>query len=65
MAINTGMAQLSEGLVTAATATYMLAVVAYTGEYAFGRRGRVADERHDRHAIGAIRRERATRLANR
>jgi len=42
MAINTGMAQLSEGLVTAATATYMLAVVAYTGEYAFGRRGRVA-----------------------
>jgi cytochrome c-type biogenesis protein CcsB len=42
MAINTGLAQLSEGLVTAATATYMLAVVCYTGEYAFGRRGRVA-----------------------
>jgi cytochrome c-type biogenesis protein CcsB len=42
VAINTGLAQLSEGLVTAATATYMLAVVGYTGEYAFGRRGRVA-----------------------
>jgi cytochrome c-type biogenesis protein CcsB len=42
MAINTGLAQLSEGLVTAATGTYMLAVVGYTGEYAFGRRGRVA-----------------------
>src|SRR5438132_1489234 len=42
MAINTGLAQLSEGLVTAATGAYMLAVVGYTGEYAFGRRGRVA-----------------------
>jgi cytochrome c-type biogenesis protein CcsB len=42
MAINTGLAQLSEGLVTAATGTYLLAVVGYTGEYAFGRRGRVA-----------------------
>jgi cytochrome c-type biogenesis protein CcsB len=42
MAINTGLAQLSEALVTGATGTYMLAVVAYTGEYAFGRRGRVA-----------------------
>ncbi len=42
MAINTGLAQLSEGLWTVATGTYMLAVVAYTGEYAFGRTGRIA-----------------------
>ena len=42
MAINTGLAQLSETLWTAATGTYMLAVVAYTGEYAFGRSGRIA-----------------------
>jgi cytochrome c-type biogenesis protein CcsB len=42
MAINTGLAQLSESLWTAATGTYMLAVVAYTGEYAFGRTGRIA-----------------------
>jgi cytochrome c-type biogenesis protein CcsB len=42
MAINTGLASLSEGLWTAATGTYMLAVVAYTGEYAFGRNGRIA-----------------------
>ena len=42
MAINTALAQLSEGLWTAATGTYMLAVVGYTGEYAFGRNGRVA-----------------------
>ncbi|MDQ1730443.1 MAG: hypothetical protein QOK10_602 [Pseudonocardiales bacterium] len=42
MAINTGLAQLSEGLWTVATGTYMLAVVAYTGEYAFGKSGRIA-----------------------
>ncbi|HTZ44246.1 MAG TPA: hypothetical protein VMB79_10310, partial [Jatrophihabitans sp.] len=42
MAINTGLASLSEGLWTVATGTYMLAVVAYTGEYAFGRNGRIA-----------------------
>jgi hypothetical protein len=42
MAINTGLAQLSEALWAVATGTYMLAVVAYTGEYAFGRSGRVA-----------------------
>jgi cytochrome c-type biogenesis protein CcsB len=42
MAINTGLASLSETLWTAATATYMLAVVGYTGEYAFGKRGRIA-----------------------
>src|SRR6185312_4214314 len=42
MAINTGLASLSETLWTVATAIYMLAVVAYTGEYAFGRSGRIA-----------------------
>lgn len=42
MAINTGLASLSESLWTAATATYLLAVVGYTGEYAFGKRGRIA-----------------------
>ena len=42
MAINTGLASLSESLWTVATGTYMLAVVAYTGEYAFGRNGRIA-----------------------
>ncbi len=42
MAINTGLASLSEGLWTVATGTYMLAVVAYTGEYAFGKNGRIA-----------------------
>ncbi|UQX88884.1 c-type cytochrome biogenesis protein CcsB [Jatrophihabitans telluris] len=42
MAINTGLAQLSEFLWTGATGTYMLAAVAYTGEYAFGRTGRIA-----------------------
>lgn len=42
MAIDTGLASLSETLWAAATGTYMLAVVGYTGEYAFGRRGRIA-----------------------
>jgi cytochrome c-type biogenesis protein CcsB len=42
MAISTGLASLSEGLWTAATGTYMLAVVGYTGEYAFGKSGRIA-----------------------
>jgi cytochrome c-type biogenesis protein CcsB len=40
---STGLAQLSEVLVTGATGTYTLAMAAYTGEYAFGRRGRIAD----------------------
>jgi len=48
MAVNTGLASLSEGLWTAATGTYMLAVVAYTGEYAFGRNGRIARTSADR-----------------
>ncbi|MCW2522346.1 MAG: c-type cytochrome biosis protein CcsB [Frankiales bacterium] len=42
MAINSGLASLSEGLWTGATGTYVLAVVAYTGEYAFGKSGRIA-----------------------
>jgi cytochrome c-type biogenesis protein CcsB len=42
MAVNTGLAQLSESLWTAATGTYLLAVVGYTGEFAFGRVGRGA-----------------------
>jgi cytochrome c-type biogenesis protein CcsB len=42
MAINTGLAQLSESLWTAATGTYLLAMVGYTGEYSFGRKGKVA-----------------------
>ncbi len=42
MAVSSGLASLSESLWTAATGTYMLAVVAYTGEYAFGKNGRIA-----------------------
>jgi cytochrome c-type biogenesis protein CcsB len=42
MAVDSGLASLSESLWTAATATYLLAVVAYTGEYAFGKNGRIA-----------------------
>jgi cytochrome c-type biogenesis protein CcsB len=41
MAID-GLATWSEYMWTAATGTYMLAVVAYTGEYAFGKNGRIA-----------------------
>ncbi|HST47663.1 c-type cytochrome biogenesis protein CcsB [Jatrophihabitans sp.] len=50
MAINAGLASLSESLWTAATGTYMLAVVAYTGEYAFGKNGRIARTSTDRTA---------------
>jgi cytochrome c-type biogenesis protein CcsB len=42
MAVDGGLASFSETLWTAATGTYMLAVVAYTGEYAFGKSGRIA-----------------------
>ena len=42
MAVNTGLAHLSDGLFTTAIATYSLAMACYTAEYAFGRRGRVA-----------------------
>jgi cytochrome c-type biogenesis protein CcsB len=55
MAINSGLASLSESLWTAATGTYMLAVVAYTGEYAFGRSGRIAQTSPVSAGHGAVR----------
>ena len=42
MTPNADMAQLSDTLFTIAIAIYALAMVGYTAEYAFGRRGRVA-----------------------
>ena len=42
MAVNMGLAHLSDALFTTAIATYSLAMACYTAEYAFGRRGRVA-----------------------
>jgi cytochrome c-type biogenesis protein CcsB len=42
VAVNTGLAHLSDALFTTAIATYSLAMACYTAEYAFGRRGRVA-----------------------
>jgi cytochrome c-type biogenesis protein CcsB len=42
VAVNSGLAHLSDGLFTTAIATYSLAMASYTAEYAFGRRGRVA-----------------------
>ncbi|MGI8761667.1 MAG: c-type cytochrome biogenesis protein CcsB [Jatrophihabitantaceae bacterium] len=40
--INGSMAHLSDGLFTTSIAVYALAMVGYTAEYAFGRRGRIA-----------------------
>ena len=40
--INGSMAHLSDGVFTTAIATYAAAMVGYTAEYAFGRRGRIA-----------------------
>ena len=40
--INGSMAHLSDTLFTTAIAVYALAMVSYTAEYAFGRRGRIA-----------------------
>ncbi len=40
--INGSMAHLSDGVFTTAIATYALAMVGYTAEYSFGRRGRIA-----------------------
>jgi cytochrome c-type biogenesis protein CcsB len=40
--INGSMAHLSDSVFTTAIATYALAMVAYTAEYSFGRRGRIA-----------------------
>ena len=42
MPVNAGLANLSDTLFTTAIAVYSLALVSYCGEYAFGRRGRVA-----------------------
>jgi cytochrome c-type biogenesis protein CcsB len=42
VAVNSGLAHLSDALFTTAIATYALAMACYTAEYAFGRRGRVA-----------------------
>ena len=53
MAINDGMAHLSDGLFTTAIATYTLAMIGYAGEYAFGRRGRVATSTPARQLVGA------------
>ncbi|MEO9140563.1 MAG: c-type cytochrome biogenesis protein CcsB [Jatrophihabitans sp.] len=43
--VNGSMAHLSDGLFTTAIATYTLAMVGYTAEYAFGRVGRTAAEK--------------------
>ena len=42
MAVNSGMAHLSDTLFTTAIALYTLAMISYAAEYAFGRRGRIA-----------------------
>jgi cytochrome c-type biogenesis protein CcsB len=42
VAVNSGLAHLSDVLFTTAIASYTLAMATYTAEYAFGRRGRVA-----------------------
>ena len=42
MPVNTGFAHVSDLLFTTSIAVYALAMVIYAGEYAFGRRGRVA-----------------------
>jgi cytochrome c-type biogenesis protein CcsB len=41
--VNAGLAHLSDTLFTTSIALYSLALVSYCGEYAFGRRGRVAE----------------------
>ena len=43
MAVNSGMAHLSDTLFTTAIAIYTLAMICYAAEYAFGRRGRIAE----------------------
>lgn len=42
MAVNESLAQVSDQVFSASIATYSLAMVAYCGEYAFGRHGRIA-----------------------
>jgi cytochrome c-type biogenesis protein CcsB len=43
MAVDSSYATLSDTLFTTAIATYSVAMIAYTAEYAFGRRGRIAE----------------------
>ncbi len=51
--INGSMAHLSDGVFTTAIATYAAAMVAYTAEYAFGRRGRIAATSETKVLVGA------------
>jgi cytochrome c-type biogenesis protein CcsB len=51
--INGSMAHLSDTFFTTAIATYALAMVAYTAEYSFGRKGRVAATVPARELVGA------------
>src|SRR3954454_23845550 len=51
--INGSMAHLSDGVFTTAIAAYAAAMVAYTAEYAFGRRGRVATTAEAKVLVGA------------
>jgi cytochrome c-type biogenesis protein CcsB len=51
--INGSMAHLSDGVFTTAIATYAAAMVAYTAEYAFGRRGRIAATSQPKVLVGA------------
>ena len=51
--INGSMAHLSDTFFTTAIAVYALAAVAYTAEYAFGRKGRIAATSPARELVGA------------
>ncbi len=53
MVVNTSLAHVSDTLFTTAIATYSLAMIGYAGEYAFGRRGRVAESAPQRELVGA------------
>jgi cytochrome c-type biogenesis protein CcsB len=53
MAVNSGYAHVSDLLFTTSIATYALAMITYAGEYAFGRRGRVAATAPQRVLVGA------------
>jgi cytochrome c-type biogenesis protein CcsB len=53
VAVNDGMAHLSDALFTTAIATYAVAMIGYAGEYAFGRRGRVGASLPARELVGA------------
>jgi cytochrome c-type biogenesis protein CcsB len=53
VAVNAGLAHLSDTLFTTSIALYSLALVSYCAEYAFGRRGRVAQTAEARVLVGA------------